>query len=51
MLIGKNFGVKKCIARISNSNCYIGETFDLSTLGIDEVIYPEALGANEINIC
>jgi len=47
--IGKNFGVKKCIARISNSELlHRRDIFDLSSLGIDEVIYPEALGANEI---
>ena len=47
--IGKKFGIKKCIARISNSELLPRkDTFDLSTIGIDEVIYPEALGANEI---
>ena len=47
--IGKKFGVKKCIARISSSELlHRRDTFDLSSLGIDEVIYPEALGANEI---
>ena len=47
--IGKKFGVKKCIARISNSELlHRKDTFDLTSIGIDEVIYPEALGANEI---
>ena len=47
--IGKKFGVKKCIARISNSELlHRKDSFDLTTIGIDEVIYPEALGANEI---
>jgi len=47
--IGKNFGVKKCIARISNTELlHRKDTFDLASLGIDEVIYPEALGASEI---
>ena len=45
----KKFGVKKCIARISNSELlHRKDTFDLTSIGIDEVIYPEALGANEI---
>ena len=49
--IGKKFGVKKCIARISNSELlHRKDTFDLTSIGIDEVIYPEALGANEIKI-
>ena len=47
--IGKKFGVKKCIARISNSELlHRKDAFDLTSIGIDEVIYPEALGANEI---
>lgn len=48
-IMGKNLGVKKCIARITNSELlHNRDTFDLSSLGIDQVIYPEALGANEI---
>ena len=48
-LIGKNSGAKKCIARISNTELlHRKDTFDLASLGIDEVIYPEALGASEI---
>ena len=48
-IIGKNLGVKKCIARISKSEfLHRKETFDLKSIGMDEVIYPESLGANEI---
>ena len=47
--MGKNLGVKKCIARISNTELlHRKDTFDLKSIGIDEVIYPESLGANEI---
>tara|TARA_B100000214_G_C23969054_1_gene629154 strand:+ start:478 stop:1839 length:1362 start_codon:yes stop_codon:yes gene_type:complete len=47
--LGKKLGVKKCIARISNSELLPRkDSFNLSSLGIDEVIYPESLGANEI---
>ena len=48
-IIGKNLGVKKCIARISNSELlHRKQTFDLKSIGIDQVIYPESLGSNEI---
>ena len=48
-VIGKNLGVKRCIARISNSELlHRKETFDLKDIGINQVIYPESLGASEI---
>ena len=48
-IIGKNLGVKRCIARISNSELlHRKETFDLKDIGINQVIYPESLGASEI---
>ena len=48
-IIGKNLGVKRCIARISNSELlHRKETFDLKDIGINQVIYPESLGATEI---
>ena len=47
--IGKHLGVKKTIARISNSDfIHRKDAFDLSSVGIDEVIFPEALAAKEI---
>ena len=47
--IGKHLGTKKTIARISNSDfIHRKDAFDLSTVGIDEVIFPEALAAKEI---
>jgi len=47
--MAKSFGVKKCIARISNTELlHKKDTFDLESIGIDKVIYPETLGANEI---
>ena len=48
-VIGKNLGVKRCIARISNTELlHRKETFDLKDIGINQVIYPESLGASEI---
>ena len=48
-IIGKNLGVKRCIARIANSELlHRKETFDLKDIGINQVIYPESLGASEI---
>ena len=48
-VIGKKLGVKKCIARISNSELLRRrDSFDFKSIGIDEVIYPETLGASEI---
>ena len=47
--IGKHLGTKKTIARISNSDfIHRKDAFDLNTIGIDEVIFPEALAATEI---
>ena len=48
-VIGKKLGVKKCMARISNSELlHRRDSFDYRSIGIDEVIYPETLGASEI---
>ena len=48
-IIGKNLGVKRCIARIAKSELlHRKETFDLKDIGINQVIYPESLGASEI---
>ena len=48
-IIGKNLGVQRCIARIANSELlHRKETFDLKDIGINQVIYPESLGASEI---
>ena len=48
-VIGKKLGVKKCIARISNSELLRRrDIFDYQSIGIDEVIYPQTLGASEI---
>jgi len=48
-IIAKKLGAKKTIARISNIEFhYDRESLDLKSLGIDEVISPEALAAKEI---
>lgn len=47
--IGKKLGVKKTIARISNTEyLHKKDVLDLKDLGIDEIISPESLAAKEI---
>ena len=48
-IIGKSLGAKKTIARISNIEfLHQRDKLDLKTVGIDEIISPESLGAREI---
>ena len=46
--IGKKLGAKKTIARITNPEFLYNEDIDFATLGIDFMISPEALAAEEI---
>jgi len=46
--IGKKLGVKKTIARITNPEFLHNDDIDFSTLGVDFMISPEALAAEEI---
>lgn len=48
-MIAKQLGAKKTVARISNEEYLLSrETFDLRSIGIDELISPESLAAREI---
>ncbi|WPP47951.1 Trk system potassium transporter TrkA [Catalinimonas niigatensis] len=48
-VIAKQLGAKKTVARISNEEYLLSrETFDLRSIGIDELISPESLAAREI---
>jgi len=46
--IGKKLGAKKTIARISNPEFLNNDKIDFSSIGIDYMISPEALAADEI---
>ena len=46
--IGKKLGAKKTIARINNEDFLNSDDIDFSSLGIDFMISPEALAADEI---
>ncbi|MGY5352412.1 Trk system potassium transporter TrkA [Wenyingzhuangia sp. IMCC45533] len=46
--IGKKLGVKKTIARISNTEYLTSDEINFSDVGIDYMISPEELAANEI---
>ena len=46
--IGKKLGAKKTIARINNTEFLNNSEIDFSTIGIDFMISPEALAAEEI---
>jgi len=48
--IGKKLGVKKTIARISNTEYLKTKEINFSDVGIDYMISPEELSANEIEI-
>ncbi|NJB81965.1 Trk system potassium transporter TrkA [Wenyingzhuangia aestuarii] len=48
--IGKKLGVKKTIARISNTEYIKTKEINFSDVGIDYMISPEELAANEIEI-
>lgn len=49
-IIAKRLGVKKTVARISNTEFLINrDKLNLSELGIDEIISPESLAAREID--
>lgn len=48
--IGKKLGVKKTIARISNTEYLKTKEINFSDVGIDYMISPEELAANEIEI-
>lgn len=48
--IGKTLGVKKTIARISNTEYLKTKEINFAEVGIDYMISPEALAANEIEI-
>lgn len=47
-VIGKSLGAKKTIARIKNPEFLQNEDVDFKTLGVDFMISPEALAAEEI---
>lgn len=48
-LIGKKLGAKSTIARINNMEYLVDKgSFDLTELGIDELISPESLAAREV---
>ncbi len=48
-IIGKHLGAKRTIARISNPEFQLEkEKLDLETLGIDAMVFPEDLAAQEI---
>lgn len=48
--IGKSLGVKKTIARISNTEYLSTKEINFSDVGIDYMISPEELAANEIEV-
>lgn len=50
-ILSKKFGAKRTIARLRNTEFIEnGNTFDFSSIGIDEVISPENLAANEVKL-
>ena len=49
-VIGKALGVKKTIARISNPEFLSNEVVDFKSFGVDFMISPEDLAANEIKL-
>jgi trk system potassium uptake protein TrkA len=49
-VIGKKLGAKKTIARITNPDFLHNTEIDFATLGIDYMISPEALAAEEIKM-
>jgi len=50
-ILSKKLGAKRTIARLTNTEFLEnGNKFDFSTIGIDEVISPENLAANEVKL-
>lgn len=49
-ILGKKLGAKKTIARISNTEFLKSDVIDFVELGIDSIISPEELAANEIKM-
>ena len=50
-ILSKKLGAKRTIARLTNTEFLEnGSKFDFSTIGIDEVISPENLAANEVKL-
>ncbi|MGB1247410.1 MAG: Trk system potassium transporter TrkA [Chitinophagales bacterium] len=47
-ILGKKMGAKRCISRIGNANLFDDSIVDMQALGIDSMISPERMAANEI---